>query len=237
MPEHLLRTVERTPDGFAVRHDHKLTIGESVTVGREADLPLASDPADTRVSRQAVTLTPTERGWSVTITNKNGILVQPWGLPAWRARPEELLTDTHVGLRVLGEPAREHWILLQTTWSPTEDLTNAPDPVTLSTIRSVAVRPITTPQLEAVVLLFDEVLAWPPRPSAAPGQLKQVARQLGLSVSAVQERLKPVIARAVALGLSRDVEVTDPEYVHVLLRAGYLTVDQVEAVRTALSGT
>jgi hypothetical protein len=65
-------------------------------------------------------------------------------------------------------------------------------------------------------------MQWPPNEQAEPMLLKQAAARLGLSVSGLQDRLKSALARALALGLDRPVALTDPTYLHVLARAGYI---------------
>jgi hypothetical protein len=229
MAERRLIVGERTATGqLDLGQSRTVELGEAVSIGRDAEVIVAMDPPDNRVSRRAATVTAGPGGWNVAVSNRNGLLVHPWGLPAWQARPAELLTENRVALRILGTHDREHWVLLESDELVGFDTAGVRTiGQSASTIRATAVRPLTPAQLEAVVLLFAELLAWPPRASAAPGQLKQVARALGVSVSAVQERLKAVVAKAVTLGLSREVEVTDPEYVYVLVRAGYLGPDHL----------
>jgi hypothetical protein len=70
--------------------------------------------------------------------------------------------------------------------------------------------------------VFAELLAWPPRQGAEPLLLKQAASRIGISVSGVQDRLKAARARALRLGLHREVALTDPSYLYVLVRGGYL---------------
>jgi hypothetical protein len=48
-----------------------------------------------------------------------------------------------------------------------------------------------------------------------------------VSASAVQARLTEIRAKATALGLARQVPLSDPEYVYVLVRAGYLRPSSV----------
>lgn len=227
-----LRVGERVGAGrFDVRLTRPMQVGESVSIGREAEITVAMDPPDNRVSRRAASITCTANGWNVSVGNRNGLLVHPWGLPAWQARPTELLPDSRVALRILGTSDREHWVLLES-----DDMVGFTTSGALtigqsaSTIRATAVRPLTSAQLEAVTAVFADLLSWPPRASAAPNQLKQVARVLGVSVSAVQERLKAVVAKAATLGLSREVEMTDPEYLYVLVRAGYVNPDNARAL-------
>lgn len=214
---HLI-TAERDRRSFRTLHTRAMAEGDRLTIGRDAELALGGEHPDPRVSRVAVAVTAADAGWLIESSNRNGTLIHPWGLPAWRARPTETCADLRVAVRVLGGAEREHWVLLEddkTDQTPVET-------ATLGTELAIAVRPLTPAQLQAVVLLFADQLAWPPVATAVPRQLKQVARTLGLSVSAIQERLKAVVAKAQSLGLSREVELTDPEYLYVLVRAGYL---------------
>ena len=131
-----------------------------------------------------------------------------------------MLVGDRIGLRVLGNHRRQHWVLME------QELETRPaDRIgrrTLATELGTSVRPLTLAQLEVVDLLFGEVLAWPPRLDAGVAQLKQVARRAGVSVSAVQARLTEVRSKAEALGLTRQVPLADPEYVYVIARAGFL---------------
>lgn len=212
-----LIVAERHSAAYASQLSLEATPGLRLTVGREGEIAIATHPPDERVSRTAATIECTEAGWTVAISNRNGALLHPWGLPAWQARDHEYLTERRVALRILGDPAREHWVLLEN-----DTVAEVVDDAERLTVRAAPVRPLTSAQLDVLFAVFGDLLAWPPRTSAAPGQLKQAARALGVSVSAVQERLRAVVGKAAALGLSREVELTDPEYLHVLVRAGYL---------------
>jgi hypothetical protein len=81
---------------------------------------------------------------------------------------------------------------------------------------------LTVAQEMAVRTLFAELLAWPPLVPATPLQLKQVASRLGARPESIQRRLEEVRRKALGLGLARTGLLTDPEYLYVLVRAGYL---------------
>ncbi len=209
-------------DGRTLRllSTHRPVPAVTLTVGREAEIFLASEPPDHRVSRVAVRVTWLAGEWTVEATNRNGVIVHPWGQPAYPAKEREVLVGDRIGLRVLGNDRRQHWVLME------QELETRPaDRIgrrTLATELGTSVRPLTLAQLEVVDLLFGEVLAWPPRLDAGVAQLKQVARRAGVSVSAVQARLTEVRSKAEALGLTRQVPLADPEYVYVIARAGFL---------------
>jgi hypothetical protein len=192
----------------------------SLTVGREAEIFLASDPPDHRVSRVALRVTWAAGEWTVEATNRNGVIMHPWGQPAYPALEREVLVGDRIGLRVLGHDRRQHWVLLEhdAELRPADGGGRR----TVATELGTSVRPLTPAQLEVVDLLFGEVLAWPPRLDAGVAQLKQVARRAGVSVSAVQARLAEVRSKAEALGLTRQVPLADPEYIYVIARAGFL---------------
>jgi predicted DNA-binding protein (UPF0251 family) len=101
----------------------------------------------------------------------------------------------------------------------------------ISTMTGERPKPLTVAELEALRLVFADFLVWPPRPSATPLQLKQVARQLGVSESAIQERLNGAVAKARRLGLDRPVRLTEPEYLHVLVGAGYVAPPALDVGR------
>lgn len=204
--------------------ERNMEIGDECRVGREAELPVALDPLDRRVSRTAIVITCTTDGWLINSLNRNGVVVQPWAQPASLAQPVELLSSARVALRVLGTRQRLHWVLLEDDSRLGRDC--AAPPGTVGTDLEVPVRPLTQPQREVLGLLFANLLAWPPVVGAEPLQLKQVARRLGLSVSAVQARLHDVRLKAEHLGLGRQVPLHDPEYLYVLARAGYVRPDE-----------
>ncbi|MGQ0846529.1 MAG: hypothetical protein ACT4QF_20595 [Sporichthyaceae bacterium] len=206
---------------------HLMMPNQSVTVGREGQIRLGVEPLDDHVSRHAVTVQFTPDGWAITVRSLNATLVHPWALPAWTARPTELLTDSRVALRILGAAENEHWVLLENDLPSEIASISHPAGGGVLTIRSGAVLPLTPRELEAVSLLFGDLLAWPPKVLARPRLLKQVARDLKLSEAGVKARLNGVVAKATSLGLSRQVGLTDPEYVYVLVRAGYLSLNQI----------
>jgi hypothetical protein len=201
---------------------HVVTLGEPVEIGRESALRIGAEPPDRLVSRCSVRVQAGAEGWRVESFNRNGVVIHPWGQPAWRAQPQELLPYRRVALRILGAQESRHWVLL-------EDDLRAPRPslprVTAATDLGASVRELTPLQREVLIHLFADLIAWPPTVPSQPRQLKQVARTLGVSVSAVQARLNDVRERARVLGLSREVPLTDPEYLYALVRAGYLTHD------------
>jgi hypothetical protein len=210
---------QSTGRGVQVRSVHEVAAGVPVPIGRETAVSVAVDPVDRRVSRLAVQVTWTSDGWVVRSLNRNGVLVHPWGLPSWPAQPTELLTAARVALRVVGDGDRQHWILLE---DDTRTRVASPVRTSLDTDLEKPVRGLTGPQRDVLRALFADLLAWPPVAPSEPRQLKQVARLLGISVSGVQARLVEVRSKAEALGLGRQLPLTDPEYLYVLVRAGYL---------------
>lgn len=214
--------VEETSGGLRATTGRLLEPGQRVAAGREADLGVGGDPEDRRVSRIAVEVTSPPDGWTVAPANRNGIVVHPWALPAWRARPGEVLADARVALRVLGAADARHWVLLEDDTRLEPALPGA-GAASLWTEVDTPARALTPPQTEVLAVLFADLLAWPPVVGGEPRQLKQVARTVGVSLSGVQARLTEVRAKAARLGLAREVPLTDPEYVYVLVRAGYLS--------------
>ena len=75
-----LRVLEIPDDAPAVvRATVPLAIGELVEVGREAEVEIGVD--DPRMSRLALAVTPHPESWDVRVSNLNGGLIHPWGLP------------------------------------------------------------------------------------------------------------------------------------------------------------
>jgi hypothetical protein len=211
-----LIVAEEDASGLQVLTSLEVPAGDEVSVGREGRLRIGAVVPDSRVSREAASVSRTVDGWRVRSSNRNGVIVHPWAQPARVAQPVELLRHEFVALRIVGQTHRRHWLLMEDT------NTNPPSPMpTLRTELRTPPRPLTSSQVEVLECLFGELLAWPPIVGCEPLQLKQVARQIGVSMSAVQARLVEVRAKAEGLGLSRQVPLTDPEYLYVLVGAQY----------------
>jgi hypothetical protein len=191
-----------------------------VIIGREGDVGVGIDPLDPKVSRHALTVTATGDGWHIRVTNRNEADLQLWGQPSLPSRPVETVSWPRVALRVKGDRALCHLVLLDdSALSIAGRPSSQPSQLTETVDRPP---PLTVAQQEAVRVLFGDLLAWPPRNSAKPLQLKQVANKLKIGEEAVRRRLEGARRKAVSLGLSRMVPLTDPEYLYVLVRAGYL---------------
>jgi hypothetical protein len=208
--------------------------GHPVVIGREGDLPLGVEPEDGGVSRTALTVVATEHGWQIDNANRNGAVLHPWGLAVSLAPPHLVLDWPLIAVRVVGsDHARQHWVLLESHVRPDADPPLLPRPGAATT-RSDPPKPLTSAELEALWTVFGDVLSWPPRLPAVPLQLKQAARRLGITESGVQLRLEGAQRKALALGLPRPVRLTEPDYLHVLVGAGYLTPPQLSPVEHTL---
>jgi len=194
--------------------------GVSLVIGREGDVALGVVPPDFGVSRRALTVSITAKGWALEPTNSNGIVLQPWGqAQSWLdiGRPLEI-SWPWVGLRVIGSrPEVQHWVLLEAGTGSTRGpetsstQTESPDP-----------KPLTEAQSAAVAAVFGQHLAWPPVAGAMPQTLDAAARRLGVSTAAVYQRLEAARARAYLLGSHPQSSVTEPDYVYVLVRNGFI---------------
>ena len=210
--------------GCRVTAAARIEVGQQLVAGREGRLPLGVEVANMRVSRQALTVRATDLGWQVAMTNRNGGLVHPWAQPAELAAPEMVLTWPLVAIRVPAEPGpSRHWVLLEADDLPAP----AGGPRTTRTgitPTDRVERPSGLPsaEREALYTVFEAHLQWPPHDAAEPLLLKQAAKRLNITISGVQDRLKASRARATNLGLAGAVGLTDPTYLHLLVRAGYL---------------
>jgi hypothetical protein len=195
---------------------------DPVTVGRTGKVPIGVDIPDEGISRVALTITATTEGWEIANTSRNGLIVNPWGLIPQRSTTTMQLRWPLVAIRTLGtRPGARHEVLLEC--EAYNDSTSTPTTNRGPTAGAKTPRPLTPAESEALATVFEPILAWPPTEAAAePLQLKQVARRLGITPSAVKARLEGVRAKAQMLGLARQVGVTDPAYLHVLVAAGYL---------------
>ncbi|MGI5127275.1 hypothetical protein ACQEVB_10730 [Pseudonocardia sp. CA-107938] len=219
----------------------KIEVGASLTVGRHGDVPLGVEIEDRGISREAAHVTATEQGWHVEIGNRNLAMLHPWGQGPSLADPTLDLTWPRVAIRLLnGSPAdgtdpRRHWLLLEADMlDPTPaGARRAADSAT-STHRPPRPGKLAPGQLAALQVVFAEHLRWPPVSRAEPRTLTAAGRALGITESGVQDRLDGAVKRAVALGLHRPLGSTNPEYLYVLVRAGYFPPPQRELHRILL---
>lgn len=219
-------------------------VGDSVLVGREGDLPLGVDVEDSGISREAALVTATEHGWNVEIRNRNRAMVHPWGQGPTLAGRHNTLTWPRVGIRILngteGDPTetRRHWLLLEADMiAPNPAGARISSSSTTSTSQPPQPSPLKERELAALQVVFADHLRWPPvSPPEAP-KLDTAAHRLGISVSGVQKRLEGVIDRAKHLGLRLppSFRSSDPEYLYVLVRAGYLPLPTDNLVRRRLN--
>src|SRR5690349_5717237 len=59
-----------------------LPTGRSLTIGREGDVTIGTEPLDTRIARRALTVEVVDGHWTLRMSNRNGAFVHPWGLRA-----------------------------------------------------------------------------------------------------------------------------------------------------------
>jgi len=216
---------------WRVTGTRRIRVGEEIDAGREGELPLGVHVPDVLVSRRAMSVTATEDGWNIRATNRNGAVLHPWCLPSQRIGKCSTTVDWPlVAVRMLaGQRTSWHWLLLEfDDPSALVRVGEDEEPPEIGHHRGPATataftpRGLTRAEREALEAVFPRQLQWPPHEQAEPVLLKQAASRLRLSISGLQDRLKSALARALALGLDRPVALTDPAYLHVLARAGYL---------------
>jgi hypothetical protein len=210
--------------GCRVTAAARIEVGQRLTAGREGDLPIGAEIANTRISRQALTVTATDLGWHITMTNRNGGMVHPWAQPPELATPDVVLNWPLVAIRVPAEPgASRHWVLLEADNLPI--IPGGPRATQTDITPTDRIkRPSGLPpaEQEALYTVFGAQLQWPPLDAVQPLLLKQAAKRVGITVSGLQDRLKSARARATKLGLGGRVGLADPTYLYLLVRAGYL---------------
>ncbi|MEJ3652018.1 hypothetical protein WEH80_03270 [Actinomycetes bacterium KLBMP 9759] len=214
--------------------------GRTVLVGREGDLPLGVEIEDRGVSRVAAEVTATEQGWQVEIPNRNGAMLHPWGQPPTLAGRHNALVWPRIAFRVLtgadGSDPRRHWVLLESDMiAPTAAGARVADGSGTSTYQPARPRPMSDGQLAALRAVFADHLRWPPASPAEALTLAAAGRRLGITESGVQDRLDRAIKRAMRLGLPRAFGSTNPEYLYVLVRAGYVPLPAHGLHRLVLS--
>lgn len=214
--------IRESSDGRAVHTASRaVEVGETVTVGRTGNLVVGRTVVDGGISATALTVTAEEAGWAVLNSNRNGVLVRPWGRPEGRGRSHLTVELPLVALRVLGvEDANRHLVLLE------HDLASWPPPVTPSppgvdTREASVPPPLTAVELRTLRTVFASVLGWPPERDEAL-QLREAARALRIGHRAVRGRLETVKQKAEALGMTGVIGVTDPRLAFFLVSAGYV---------------
>lgn len=206
-----------------------------VTVGRRAEVPLGVHLVDEGISRVAVTVTAGTGGWTIEIGNRNGAALRPWGLAPQRALATQVVRWPLVAVRITGTRTdQQHWVLLENdAYVAGEDPAAA---ATGETRLGNLPPPLAPAERAALQVAFRDFLVWPP-PTTPPQaqQLKQVATRLGKSLSGVQDRLRSAMDKALRLGLPSPTTLTNPEYLHVLVAAGYLRPATRRSYRRVLS--
>lgn len=208
--------------GGHVTGGRPLAVGESVEVGREGEIPIGvGDPA---VSRVATTVTATESGWRVDVSNRNGAVLHPWGQAPELAHARNTVHWPLVGLRLLPDSDTvRHWVLLEADDLPVTPAGPLPArTVSTRTDRAPRPRSLTRSEHDALHLVFAELLSWPPRRGTGPLLLKQAARRVDRAVTTMQFHLGNAQQKALDLGLPHKGEKTDPDYLFLLVQAGYL---------------
>jgi len=199
---------------------------EPVTAGRAGTVPLGVHLVDEGISRIAVTLTAGRSGWLIEIGNRNGAVLHPWGLAPQRALATQTVRWPLVAVRINGtEHDQQHFLLLENDAYTSDDGLSGEVPTAVTRQRNLP-PPLAPAELQALQLTFRDFLVWPP-PTTPPQaqQLKQVATRSGKSLSGVQDRLRSAMEKAIRLGLPSPTTLTNPDYLHVLVAAGYLLPD------------
>lgn len=197
-------------------------LGRPVTVGRRGDVLLGVHLVDEGISRVAMTVTAGPGGWTIEIGNGNGAALRPWGLAPQRALATQVVRWPLVAVRITGtRDDQQHWVLLES-----DAYAGGADPAELGpgeTRLGSLPPPLAPAERAALQVAFRDFLVWPP-PTTPPQaqQLKQVATRLGKSLSGVQDRLRSAMDKALRLGLPGPTTLTNPEYLHVLVAAGYV---------------
>lgn len=220
----VLRTYYADNRTAPVESVYPVALNAAVTVGRVADLGTDVFSHDDGVSRIALTVTVEAHAWVLRMGNRNGAVLQPWAqAPDWlSADSTRTVCWPRVGVRLVGnDHAAEHWVLLEGDRYQVPVPADSPSSPE-ETLLKPRPRELTANQLAAVYATFESHLSWPPASRPVARSLEAVAHRLGVTPSAVRERLKPVQERARDLGLHEPLGVTEPDYVYHLAAHGYL---------------
>ena len=221
----VIREVDGSNSDAAAYYTGVLTpeLGQTVTVGRRADLLLGVDLDDDGVSRFALSVTAQADGWHISFDNRNGATLQLWAhAPVWAPQgTTRSVLWPRVGVRVEGNKRQfEHWVLLECDAFVVTRGTEPAEAAETHVVRQPT--PLTETQLDAVYTTFEEQLTWPPLSAPKAWPLDTAGRRLGIGPSAVRERLRPVQERARQLGLHSTFSITEPDYMFHLAARGYL---------------
>jgi len=203
-----------------------ISTGTPVTIGRDTELPVGIDPPDLGVSRRGVEVTAAADGWHVVIENRAGAFVHPWAQPPIWAPHGTVAVHRwpKIGIRLIGsDRTMEHWVLLESEAYPLPVQGRSASADFGPTRLPPTPKPLTAHQLAAVQGVFQEFLAWPPKSGPSPTTLATAATKLKISPAGVTERLARVQDRAYALGMHRQTGVSDPAYLYLLVRHGFIT--------------
>ncbi len=194
-----------------------VAVNESVTIGRGGAVTLGLEVPDTGISRVALLVTATPRGWRIENLARNSVFYRPWAQAEHTAPADLTLGDPLVAIRLVG--ARKdavHRVLLEA-----DDRAQKPS-APGETQEADPPRPLTDAEEAALRIVFAETVSWPPPLNPDTTPLKQAAVRLGITQSGVRQRLDAARNKAVRLGFTPSTELTDPGYLHVLAAAGYL---------------
>lgn len=207
----------------------QMAVGARIRAGREGDVLVGVRSQNRGISRSAAEVTATPTGWQIEVRNRNGAVLHPWGQPSQLASTNDTVNWPLVGIRLQHTGTSQHWVLLSAG-----DLVVTPaGPVAddESQETDLAGRPndLSPGTREALGVVFEELLCWPPRHPATPLQLKRAATRLRIAPTSVRDRLTLAWDKAASLGVSSiERELTDPAYLHALVRGGYLTPPRVD---------
>jgi hypothetical protein len=218
-----VRTVDIVARAVTATSERSLEPGKSLLIGREGDLGVGIDPVDTGISRHALEVAAAAEGWSITSHNGNGAMLHPWAQPSSVLETEQATRRRwpRLAVRLIGSRSElHHWVLLEGDRYTIDPARAAHE--STNTDLSRPPQPLTNAQSEALRTVFSQHLAWPPVAGPVPMTLQSAARRLKVSDAAIYQRLEAAQSRAYQLGAYRQHGVTDPEYVYVLARHGYL---------------
>ncbi|MGQ0482929.1 MAG: hypothetical protein ACT4O0_18130 [Pseudonocardia sp.] len=223
MGERWVMAYEGVPGTCAVTAARTLPVGQSIEIGREGELPLGVEVSSTAVSRNALVVRSIQHGWEIDVVNRNGAVLHPWGQAPVLAGPRNVVNWPLVAVRLLPDSSvSQHWVLIESDDVPVTPAGAVASTALTETDKVELPGQLPPGEREALQTVFQAQLSWPPPHPAEPRLLKQAGSRLGISVSGVQDRLKSALGRAMRLGQNRSVALTDPSYLYVLVRAGYL---------------
>ncbi|ETA01022.1 hypothetical protein CcI156_17210 [Frankia sp. CcI156] len=216
-----------------VEFDQRLRRSDQLCVGAAPDdvcddaashRHLSASPPDRKLSRRAARLSAAPGGgWNVEIANLNQADVRNWGQPTYPVEQGGLVsvTDRPTAVWLRGTPQRSYLLLCE------------PEPTGVRRIardrrvtESNEVDRLSEKETEAIRVVFEQHLRWPPLRNPDPRPKKSAADRLGIKQTSLNDRLAGALEKARRVGYQppggQVAPTRDADWVYWLVGIGAL---------------